>query len=72
MSTSPRRPAFGPLINRQYEPSRLQCDSLMSAYSLVIPAVSRRLGQLARRPGEHDGVRMRSGELRPSASGGRP
>jgi hypothetical protein len=32
MSTSPRRPPPAPLISRQYEPSRLRYDSLISAY----------------------------------------
>jgi hypothetical protein len=32
MSISPRRPKRNPLISRRYEPSRLQHDSLVSAY----------------------------------------
>jgi hypothetical protein len=69
MSTSPRRPAPDPLISRQYEPSRLQSDSLISAYGLVVPVVSRRLGPPGRRPGELGGARTRGGDLRPSAAG---
>jgi hypothetical protein len=69
MSTSPRRPGRDPLISRQYEPSRLQYDSLISAYALVIPAISRRLGPPARHPGEPGGARGRGGHLRPSAAG---
>jgi hypothetical protein len=69
MSTSPRRPPSAPLISRQYEPSRLQYDSLISAYLLVTPNVSRRLGSPARRAGEADGFDAASGRSRRSVVG---
>jgi hypothetical protein len=69
MSTSPRRPPPAPLISRQYEPSRLQYDSLIVVYSLVIPEASRQLGSPARRPGESDRADAASGYSRPSVVG---
>jgi hypothetical protein len=69
MSTSPRRPPPAPLINRQYEPSRLQCNSLIAVYSLVIPEASRQLGSPARRPGEPDCADATGGYSRPSIVG---
>ena len=44
MSSSPRRPAPTPLIQRQYDPSRFQHDSLVGAYERLIPITSRHLG----------------------------
>ena len=70
MSTSPRRPAHDPPVGRRFEPSRLQHQTLISAYHLVIPAVSRRLAP-PRHPGEPGDVRAKGGELRPSAAGAR-
>ncbi len=69
MSTPARKPALDPLISRQYEPSRLQHTSLRSAYVLIIPAVSRRLGPSARRRSEPGSARARGGDLRHSAGG---
>jgi hypothetical protein len=69
MSTSPRRPPPAPLIRRQYEPSRIQHDSLISAYLLVAPNVSRRLGSPARRPGEVGRTDAPSGRSRTSVVG---
>lgn len=69
MSTSPRRPPPAPLIRRRYEPSRLQFDSLISAYLLVIPGVARRLGSPARRPGEPGRADSLGGHSRPSVVG---
>ena len=69
MSTSPRRPPLAPLISRRYEPSRLQYDSLISAYLLVTPDVSRRLGSPARRPGKAGRTDAPSGRSRPSVVG---
>jgi hypothetical protein len=69
MSTFPRRPSPSPLISRQYEPSRLQYDSLISAYLLVMPDVSRRLGSPARRPGEPGRADAPGGHSRHSVVG---
>jgi hypothetical protein len=69
MSTSPRRPPPAPLISRQYEPSRLQTDSLISAYLLVIPDVSRRLGAPARRSAEPGRADAPGGHSRASVVG---
>jgi hypothetical protein len=68
MSTTPRRSAPASLIRRRYEPSRIQRDSLISAYAIVIPVVSR-LAPPTRRLGEPDGARAQGGNLRPSAAG---
>ena len=68
MSTSPSRPDTEPLIGRQYEPSRLQNDSIISAYALVIPPVSRRLGPPGAVPA-NPATPGRGGDLRPSAAG---
>ncbi len=67
MSASPRRPPPAPPISRRREPSRLQYDSLISVYSLVMPNVSCRLGFPARRPDRDAELVLRdvpSGRLR--------
>ena len=69
MSMSPRRPNRNPLIRRRYEPSRLQQDSLVSAYSSLLPTISRRLGILAGHPGLPEGVEARRGPLQSSVGG---
>ena len=69
MSVSPRRPARDPLISRQYEPSRIQFDSLVSAYASVLPGVSCRLGASDRRLGEPDRANAPGGRLRSSVVG---
>jgi hypothetical protein len=69
MSTSPRRPPPAPLISRHYEPSRLQYDSLISAYLLVILDVSRHLGAPARRCDEPGWADAPGGHSRPSVVG---
>ena len=69
MSTSPRRPAFDPLITRQYDPSRIQKESLVAAYYQLIPISSRRLGSPRSRPGECGRAEVRVGKSRPSAAG---
>jgi hypothetical protein len=69
MSTSPRRTPPTPLISRQYEPSRLQTDSLTPAYLLVIPGVARRLGAPARRCGEPGRADAPGGHSRSSVVG---
>jgi hypothetical protein len=69
MSMSPRRPARNPLISRRYEPSRLQSDSLVSAYASVLPSISRQLGSPAGRPGAGDGVEAPRGPLKSSVGG---
>jgi hypothetical protein len=69
MSTSPKRSPPAPLLSRQYEPSRLQYDSLISAYSLVMPDVSRHLGAPARRSDEPDWADAPGGHSRPSVVG---
>ncbi len=69
MSTSPRRPPPVPLISRQYEPSRLQYDSLISAYLLLMTDVSRPLGAPARRSDETGRADAPGGHSRPSVLG---
>ena len=67
MSTSTRRPAHDHPVGRRFEPSRLQRHSVISAYHLVVPVVSRRLAPPVRYPGD---LRAQGGKLRPSAAGG--
>jgi hypothetical protein len=69
MSMSPRRPARNPLISRRYEPSRLQHDSLVSAYASVLPIISRLLGAPAARPRACDRVEAPRGPLKSSVGG---
>jgi hypothetical protein len=69
MSMSPRRPTRNPLIRRRYEPSRLQQDSLVSAYSSLLPPISRRLGTSADSPGMPEAVAARRGPLKSSVGG---
>jgi hypothetical protein len=40
MTTPPRRQAIHPLISRQFEFSRLQAESIISAYKILIPVPS--------------------------------
>jgi hypothetical protein len=69
MSTSPRRPPPAPPISRRYEPSRLQYDSLISAYLIVMPDVARRLGSPALRSDERAWSDAPGGHSRPSVVG---
>lgn len=69
MSISPRRPARNLLISRRYEPSRLQHDSLVSAYSSLLPTISRRLGISPGHPGMPGHVEPRRGPLKSSVGG---
>jgi hypothetical protein len=69
MSISPSRPARNPLISRRFEPSRLQHDSLVSAYSSLWPTISRRLGISAAHPARLEGLESRRGPLKSSVGG---
>jgi hypothetical protein len=69
MSISPRRPPRHPLISRRFEPSRLQHDSLVSAYSSLLPTISRRLGISPGHPGRPERVKARRGPLKSSVGG---
>jgi len=69
MSMSPRRPAPTPLISRRFEPSRIQLESLVSAYAYVLPNISCRLDVTARRRGEPDRANAPGGRLRSSVMG---
>lgn len=53
MSSSPRRPAPTPIIARQYDPSRFQHESLVSAYERLIPIISRSLRAPHSNCGDH-------------------
>src|SRR5262249_42622980 len=54
MNTPPRRLPSPPPISRRYEPSRLQSDSLIVVYSLIMKDASHCPGSCGRRPGEPD------------------
>ena len=69
MSTSPRRPPSVPVISRQYEPSRLQYDSVISVYLLLMSDVSRPLGAPARRSDEPGWADVPGGHSRTSVVG---
>ena len=69
MSKSPRRLTPDPLISRQYEPSRLQLSSLISAYALAMPIISRRLSPARGRSSEPGGADARVSEPRSSIAG---
>jgi hypothetical protein len=65
MNTPPRRLPSPPPISRRYEPSRLQSDSLIVVYSLVIKDAFHRPRSYGRRPGELDRADGAIGHRRP-------
>ena len=69
MSTSPRRPASDPLITRQYDPSRMQHNSLITAYERLLSMFSHRPGSPRSRSGECGRAEVQVNKPRPSVAG---
>jgi hypothetical protein len=68
MNTSPRLMP-SPRVTRQYQPSRLQDQSLIGAYERVIPIVARRRAAATHCPCDPRRAAVRVGPSRSSAAG---